>query len=42
MRVKESFVIKGAIAIVIFKITLPPLHFTFFFLKEILMKNSHH
>lgn len=42
MRVKESLVIKGVIAIVIFKITLPPLHFTFFFLKEILMKNSHH
>ena len=42
MRVKESLVTKGIIAIVIFKITLPPLHFTFFFLKEILMKNSHH
>ena len=42
MRVKESLVIKGVITIIIFKITPPPLHWKFFFLKEILMKNSHH
>ena len=42
MRVKESLVTKRVIAIVIFKITLLPLHFTFFFLKEFLMKNCHH